>query len=96
MVGAGAAAAWPWNSCEEIPHTQGQRRSPCKKVGEANSCLESNPIPARDALRAQTNLVRTRTQIETELYLTISHESTGQQWTATWTGALATADLGVA
>ena len=83
-----------WIPPKKIP--QGQRRRPRKMVGGAQSHLESNPIPARDALRAQTNLVRTRTQIETELYLTISHESTGQQWTATWTGALATADLGVA
>ena len=31
-------------------------------VGGANSSLESNPIPIRDAQRAQTNLVCTRTQ----------------------------------
>ena len=31
-------------------------------VGELNSCSESNPIPTRDAQRAQTNLVCTRTQ----------------------------------
>ena len=40
----------------------GQRRSPSKMVGGANSHLESNPIPAGDVQRAQTNLVRTRTQ----------------------------------
>ena len=51
-----------WSSCEEIPHTQGQRRSLSKMVGGVNSCLKSNPIPARDAKRAQTNLVHTRTQ----------------------------------
>ena len=56
MVGAGAAAAWRWCNFEEIPHIQGQRRSPSKIVGGANSYLESN-IPARDAQRAQTNLV---------------------------------------
>ena len=33
-----------------------------KMVGEAKLHLESNPIPAREAQRAQTNLVRTRTQ----------------------------------
>ena len=31
-------------------------------VGEAKSHLESNPIPARDAWRTQTNLVHTKTQ----------------------------------
>ena len=43
-------------------HAQGQRRSPSKLVGGANSCLESNPIPFRDVQRAQTNLVHTGTQ----------------------------------
>ena len=37
-----------------MPHVQGKRRSPSKTVEEAKSHLESNPIPARDALRAQT------------------------------------------
>ena len=41
---------------------QGQRRSPRKMVGGANFHLESNPISTRDAKRAQTNLVHTRTQ----------------------------------
>ena len=31
-------------------------------VGGVKSRLESNPIPARDTQRAQTNLVHTRTQ----------------------------------
>ena len=46
----------------KISHTQGQRRSPSKMVGGPKSHLESNPIPARDAQRAQTYLVHTRTQ----------------------------------
>ena len=62
MVGIGVAAAWPWRDFEVMPHTQGQRRSLSKMVGGANSCLKSNPIPARDAKRAQTNLVHTRAQ----------------------------------
>ena len=41
---------------------EGQRRSPSKMIGGVNSHLESNPIPARDIQRAQTNLVHTRTQ----------------------------------
>ena len=36
------------------------QRNPSKMVGGANSHLESNPIPARDAQMAQTNLVYTR------------------------------------
>ena len=54
-------AAWHWSDCEEIPHVQGQK-SPSKMVEGVKSCSESNPIPARDAQRAQTNLVHTRTQ----------------------------------
>ena len=33
---------------------QGQSRSPHKMVGGVKSCLESNPIPTRNARRAQT------------------------------------------
>ena len=51
-----------WGSCEEISHVQGQRRSPSKMVRRAKSCLESNLIHARDAQKAQTKLVCTRTQ----------------------------------
>ena len=46
---------------KKIPHVQGQR-SPRKIVGRAKLHLESNPISIRDSLRAQTNLVCTRTQ----------------------------------
>ena len=33
---------------KKIPHIQRQRRSSNKMVGGAKSCLEANPIPARD------------------------------------------------
>ena len=62
MVGARAAVASHSSNCEEIPHIQEQRRSPRKMVEGVKSHLESNPIPARNGQRAQTNLVRTRTQ----------------------------------
>ena len=39
---------------KKMPHIQGQRRNPSKTVGGAKSHLESNPIPARDAQKAQT------------------------------------------
>ena len=39
---------------KEIPHIQGQRRSPNKMVGGAPSRLKSNLRPARDAWGAQT------------------------------------------
>ena len=61
-MGYAAVAVWRWSNCEEIPHIQRQRRSPSKTIGREKSHLESNPIPTRDAQRAQTNLVRTRTQ----------------------------------
>ena len=38
-----------WVHQKEIPHVQGQRRSPSKTVGGVKSHLESNHIPARDA-----------------------------------------------
>ena len=69
-------------------------------VGGVNLHLESNPIPVRDAQKAQTNLVHTRNQEPhregEELCLSISCGGTGQQWPATGTGALGTADLGMA
>ena len=85
---------------EEIPHIQGQRRSPSRTVGGVKSSLDSNPIPTRDAQRAQTNLVCTRTrgptETEAELYLSISCGGIGHQWTAAGAGALGAADLGMA
>ena len=62
MLGTGVVAEQYMSDCEEIPHIQEQKISPSKMVGGVKSCLESNPISARDAQRAQTNLVRTRTQ----------------------------------
>ena len=76
LASAGVVAAQCWSSSymvlEQrlhgagatlvIPHIQGQRRSPGKMVGGAKSPLESNPKPARDAQKSQTNLVHTRTQ----------------------------------
>ena len=47
---------------ERIPHVQEQRRCPSKMVGGVKSRLESNPILTRNVQRAQTNLLRTRTQ----------------------------------
>ena len=61
-------------------------------VGGANSCLESNRIPTRDAQRAQKTLCapgpRDPTETETELCLSISCGGMGQQWSAAGTGAL--------
>ena len=47
---------------KKIPHVQEQMTSSSKTVGGVKSCLESNPIPARDTWKAQTNLVCTRAQ----------------------------------
>ena len=74
------------------------KRSPSKMVGGAKLCLESNSIPARDAQRAQTHLVRTRTQRpqrDWDRTVSVSRRGTGQQWTAAGAGALDEADLGV-
>ena len=85
---------------KQIPCIQGQRRSHRKMVGGAKSRLESNPIPARDAQRAQTNLVCTKIQrrheTEPELCLSVSCRGMGQQWTTAGAGALDAIDVGVA
>ena len=47
---------------KKIPHVQEQRRIPSKSVGGVKFHLDSNPLSTRDAQRAQTNLVCTRTQ----------------------------------
>ena len=66
------------------------------------SHLESNPILARNAERAQTNLMRTlpgprdTTETETELCLSVSCGGMDQQRTATGAGSLHAADLGMA
>ena len=67
-------------------------------VGGVNSHLESNPIPAGDFKRAQTNLVRPRdpTETETEPCLSVACGGKSQQWPATGTGALGAAGLGMA
>ena len=97
---AGVAAVQLWSDCEEIAHIQGQRRSPQKTVEGAKSCLESNPIPTRDAQRAQTYLVCTRTKRPHRDWDRSVFEclmtSTGQQRTVAVAGALGAADLGVA
>ena len=69
-------------------------------AGGARLHLESNPIPTRDAQRAQTNLVQTKTkdptEPETELCLGVSQGGLGQQWTAAGALGLGAVDLGVA
>ena len=97
---AGVAAAQCWGDFEEIPHVQGQSESPRMMVGGVKSHLESNPAPARDAQRAQTNLGWTRThrptETQTEMCLSVSCGGMGQQWTAVGAGVLDTVDLGMA
>ena len=82
---------------KDTPHPRAKDK-PRKRIGGAKSCLESNPIPTRDAQRVQINLVHTRTQrpmeTETGLCLSVSCGGMGQQWPAT--GALGAADPGMA
>ena len=84
-----------------MPHNQGHR-SPNKAAGGGEVAFKSNPILARDAERAQTNLMRILpgpkdpTETETELCLSVSCGGMGQQWTTTGAGALHAADLGMA
>ena len=71
---------------KKIPHIQGQKRSPSKRVGGAKSCLESNLIPARDLGGLKQTLCapghRDHTEIEPELCLSLSSRGKGQQWPA--------------
>ena len=96
-VGAGAVAVLHWRNCEQIPHIHGQRRSPSKTVGGAKSHLEANPIPSREAQRAQTNLVCTRSQRPhrdwDRTVVGCLLRRYGQQWTAGGAGALSWAAL---
>ena len=62
-------------------HVQGQRRSPNKTVGGAESLLESNPIPIRDAQSAQGTRGPTRDWARPAFEcLSVSWIGTGQQW----------------
>ena len=84
---------------KKISHVKGQRRSSNQKVGGAKSRLESNPITARDAWRAQTKPVRNRRSHRDWARpapgcLSVSCRGTGQQWAAAGAAALHVADLG--
>ena len=69
-------------------------------VGGVKSCLESSPIPTRDAQRALTNLCtpgpRDPSETEPELCLSVSCKDMGRQWPATGAGALGAVNLGMA
>ena len=60
--------------------------------------LESNPIPARNAQRAQTTLRTPGPRDPTEMRqncLNGSRGGVGQQWTTAGAGALGAADFGM-
>ena len=61
-------------------------------AGGAKSRSESNPLPTRDAQRAETNLCapgpRDPTETEPELCLSVSCKGMGQQWPVAGAGAL--------
>ena len=88
------ALEWLWG---DTPCPRAKEK-PRKTVGGAKSCLESNPIPTRDAQRAQTNLGCKRTQRRHRDWDRIVLEcilwGMGQQWTAGGAGALGAVDLG--
>ena len=62
-----------WIPPKKIPYPEGQRRSPSNTVGGSKLHLESNPIPTRDAWRAQTKpCTQQETPAETEPDLSLS------------------------
>ena len=82
FCGSVAVAVQHWSNFEEIPHIQGQRRSPSKTVGGAKSCLESTPYHP-ETLRGLKHTLcapgpRDPTETETELWLSISCGGVGQ------------------
>ena len=85
---------WPkyWISPKKTSHVQRQRRSPSKMVGGAKSCLESNPIPARDTWRAKTKPCVHQdpetTQRLSQTCVSVSCRGMGEQWSAAGAGAL--------
>ena len=91
----GAAAA-----VKRCPTSKGGGEGVARQKQGVKLCLESNPIPTRDAQRAQTNPVCTRTQgpteTEPELCASVSCGGPGWQWTPAGAGALGAADLGLA
>ena len=89
-----------WIPPKKDTHIQGQRRSPNKVVGQAKLCLESKPIPTRDAQRTQTKpcvLQDPGTLQETEPHLPLSEcflQSHRPVGAAMGMRALAATDLG--
>ena len=84
---------------KEIPHIQWQSRNPSKMVGVVKSCLESNPIPARD-VQLKQNLGHKRRSHRGWAKpafecLHVSCVGVGQQWPTTGRRALGAADLGM-
>ena len=77
---------------KKISHVQGQRRSPSMMVGGAKSCLESNPIPARDTRRAKTKPCVHQdpetTQRLSQTCVSVSCRGMGEQWPAAGARAL--------
>ena len=83
FCGSVAVAVQHWSNFKEIPHIQGQRRSPIKTVGGAKSCLESTPY-CPETLRGLKHTLcapgpRDPTETETELCLSVSCRGVGQQ-----------------
>ena len=68
---AGAVAVWHWSYAKEITPIQGQKRRASKMIGGGKLCLESNPIPTRDAQGLKQTLGASGptdpTETETEL-----------------------------
>ena len=82
---------------KDTPHPR-VKEKPQQDDRRVKSHLESNPISARDARRAQTKPYVHQDpetpETEPELCLSVSCRSTGQQWPATGAGALGAGDLG--
>ena len=73
---------------------------PSKRVGEVKLHLESNPCAPETLRRLKHTLCppgpRDPAETEPELCLNLSCSGMGQQWTASWEGALGKIDLGMA
>ena len=99
MIGAGAVAAQHWSEFEEIPHVQGQRRSPNKMVEVVKSHLESNPTPNRNAEGSNKPCMHQDPETPQRLRLNCLSVSCGdmvQQWIATGVHTQGAPDMGMA
>ena len=67
-----------WNSCEEIPHTQG-KRNPCKMIGVARGHQRADILKPYSQKTSQSNHTRT-TALSNSMKLSHAHRASQDEW----------------